>query len=215
MKKIICSFVCALLLLCTLSVIISCDRADTDAEESEYESLYSMPEYDPESIGSYIKPFGYVGRVVYAEAGQTLSEALWSDIVEGVEIIEYPSAQVEYYVSQERAKYSYFARRDGIEYEELLIALGVTEESIVERAKSLVKEDLALQYIISDAGITLTSEEKAAHIDKYAEKLSQVYGNDAEYIKTNMTEQIYDAMLSDKTMEYLLVNNTVHTTQSK
>lgn len=215
MKKIIGYLVCVLLLLCILSGIISCDRSDIDAVESEVEGSYSMPEYDPESIGSYISPFVYVGLGVYAEAGETAQEALWSDIVESVEIIEYPSAQVEYYASQERAKYRYFARRDGIEYEELLSALGVTEESMTARAKSLVKEDLALQFIIYDAGITLTSEEKAVHTDKYAEKLSQIYGNDAEYIKTNMTEQIYDAMLSDKTMEYLLANNTVYTTQSE
>lgn len=132
-----------------------------------------------------------------------------------MEIIEYPTEQVEYYVSQERAKYRYYARRDGMEYEELLEALGVTEESMYENARALVKDDLALLYIINDAGVTLSDGEVAAHTDKYAERLSEIYGYDAEYIKQNMSEQIYDAMLSDKTMEFLLSKNTVYTTQSK
>ena len=197
-----------------LSAFVGCkDR--TEGQDTEAESYSGMPEYDAENIGNYIKPFEYTGRTVYAKVGETRQEAVWNSVVAAAEILSYPEAQVEYYASQERAKYRYYASRDGIDYGELLVSLGVTEESFYEKARGYVKEDLVLEYIARDAGIVLTDAEKQTHLDKYAERLSEVYGNDKEYIKANMTEQIYDAMLGDKIMEYLLLNNTVYTSQSK
>ena len=208
----ICALLLALLCLCT--ALFSCKEAD-GGTDTEAESLGGMPEYDTNALGNYVKPFTYTGLTVYADVGETRQEALWADIIADVEIISYPSEQVEYYVSQERAKYRYYAKRDGIEYEELIAALGVTEEAMYESARELVKDDLALQFIIVDANITLSDAEVSEHTDKYAERLAEIYGYDAEYIKTNMTEQIYDAMISDKTMEFLLGNNTVYTSMSK
>lgn len=201
--------------LCLSVALFSCKKNDTEADTDTEAEYGTMPEYSQGAIGAYVKPFEYTGLTVFAKTGETRSQALWNSILNSVEIIEYPTEQVEYYVSQERAKYRYYARRDGMEYEELLEALGVTEESMYENARALVKDDLALLYIINDAGVTLSDGEVAAHTDKYAERLSEIYGYDAEYIKQNMSEQIYDAMLSDKTMEFLLSKNTVYTTQSK
>ena len=205
----------ALAALCLCAVVLSCDSGDTETETDTEVEYGGMPEYSSEQLSSYVKPFEYTGLTVYAKFGQTRQEALWSEILNRVEIIEYPTEQVEYYLSQERAKYRYFAKRDGIEYQELLEALGVTEESMREGARALVKDDLALLYIMTDAGITLSDGEVSSHTDKYAEKLSEIYGYDAEYVKQNMSEQIYDAMLSDKTMEFLLSKNNVYTTESK
>lgn len=198
-------------LICLCGAVLSCKDANTDAETDADTEFLTMPEYGAEELGSYVKPVRYEGLTVTAREGETAQAALWRYIVDSAEITEYPAEGVEYYVSQERAKYRYFAKRDGIEYEELLEALGITEESMRERARALLKDDLVLAYIINDASISLTQEEKALHKDKYAEMLVGIYGYDAEYIKKNMSEQIYDAMLSDKTMEYLLSKNTVLT----
>ena len=215
MKRMIKLLALALAALCLCAVVLSCDSGDTETETDTEVEYGGMPEYSSEQLSSYVKPFEYTGLTVYAKFGQTRQEALWSEILNRVEIIEYPTEQVEYYLSQERAKYRYFAKRDGIEYQELLEALGVTEESMREGARALVKDDLALLYIMTDAGITLSDGEVSSHTDKYAEKLSEIYGYDAEYVKQNMSEQIYDAMLSDKTMEFLLSKNNVYTTESK
>lgn len=215
MKRMIKLLALALAALCLCAVVLSCDSGDIETETDTEVEYGGMPEYSSEQLSSYVKPFEYTGLTVYAKFGQTRQEALWSEILNRVEIIEYPTEQVEYYLSQERAKYRYFAKRDGIEYQELLEALGVTEESMREGARALVKDDLALLYIMTDAGITLSDGEVSSHTDKYAEKLSEIYGYDAEYVKQNMSEQIYDAMLSDKTMEFLLSKNNVYTTESK
>ncbi len=212
MKLMIKAAALALAVVTLGAVLISCKNDQGDGEGTEAESYMQMPEYDIDNIEAFIKPFEYTGRTVYAAAGETRQEAIWNDVVKSAEIVSYPREQVEYYVSQERAKYRYYAKRDGIEYEELLEALGVTEEAMTERARALVREDLVLEYIIKDAKIILSDEEKQTYADKYAEKLTEVYGYDKDYIKDNMREQMYDAMLSDKAMEFLLLNNTVHTT---
>ena len=210
--------ICALLFACAaaVSLLASCkDQGESNDSEILRETYSGMPEYDISSIDSYIKPFKYTGLTVYRKNTETASEALWNAVSCSAEMIAYPNEQVEYYAVQERAKYRYYANRDGIEYEILLESLGVTEESIYEIARGYVKDDLVLEYIVKDAQIALTDAEKEAHKDKYAQRLTQVYGYDKEYIKANMTEQIYDAMLYDKAMEYLLLNNTVHTAQGE
>ena len=197
-----------LALILVLAALISLSACkDKGGEEYESEELPSLPAYSELALESYIKPFAYTGLSVSVSEGEQKYEAVWDHIVDSAEIIEYPTEQVEYYVAQERAKYRYFAARDGIEYSMLLEELGVTEEDITEKARALVREDLVFEYIVRDAGISITDEEKAAYTDKYAEKLTAVYGGDSEYIKANMPERIYDAMLNDKVMEHLLLNN--------
>ena len=207
--------ICAAVLVCTAAISILAGCKESGEAETEQMTYSGMPEYDVANIEKYIKPFVYTGLTVYRENSETAAEALWAEVVASAEVISYPAEQLEYYVEQERAKYRYYASREDIAYDELLESLGVTEESILDTARGFVKDDLVLAYIVYKADISLTDAEKEAHTDKYAEKLSEVYGVDSAYIKNNMSEQVYDAMLYDKAMEYLLLNNTVYSKQSK
>ena len=206
----------ALLVCASLFCAMGCKKQENEAP-AQFDGVSGggLPEYDTENIGEYVKPFEYTGHTVYYTLGETAQEKLWSAISEGADIISYPAAQVEYYAEQERAKYRYYASRDGVGYNELLAAMGVTEESIVQKAKALVKDDLILAYIVKDADISVSDEEKTELYGKYVEHFAELYGYDKTYVSEKLTEQIYDAMLYDKTMEYLLKNNTAHTTQSK
>ena len=207
--------ICASVLACVavLTLLAGCkEGGDAETEQVTYSG---MPEYDVANIEKYIKPFSYTGLTVYRKNSETAAEALWAEVAASAEVISYPAEQLEYYVEQERAKYRYYASREDIAYDDLLESLGVTEESILDTARGFVKDDLVLAYIVYKAEISLSDEEKDTHMDKYAEKLSEVYGYESGYIKANMSEQVYDAMLYDKAMEYLLLNNTVHSTQSK
>lgn len=206
MKRYI-KYLALILALVSLLALASCKEKDGYEEETGENPR--MPAYSALALESYVKPFAYTGLTVTVGEGEQRYEAVWRTVVDSVEIIEYPAEHVEYYVAQEKAKYRYFAKRDGIEYDALLEGLGVTEESILADARALVREDLVFEYIVRNAEIGLTDEEKAAHTDKYAEKLTEIYGGDKEYIKANMPERINDAMLHDKVMEYLLLNNRV------
>ena len=199
------------LALAMAAILLCVSLFSCAAETLETDGYTGLPEYNVEEISAYVKPFSYTGLTVEVAEGESASEKLWNTIEASAEMIAYPEAQVEYYASQEMAKYRYYSERDGIEYEELLSALGITDDDIYDTARSMVKSDLVLEYIIRDAGIALTAEEKQNYFNKYAERFTELYGYDVEYVSEHMEEQIYDSMLYDKTMEYLLLNNTVAT----
>ena len=72
----------------------------------------------------------------------------------------------------------------------------------------MVKEDLVYEYIRVDADIVLTEQEKTSLFDRYAERFSEQYGYALSDVKDSMAELVYEAMLYDKTIEYLIVHNT-------
>lgn len=209
LKNTVRTFAFLIAVLVVVSAFASCSEKE---DGSEIKNDVKWQNYDTEKLDSYIKPFEYVGLKVSAAEGKSAAELIWEKIVSGVQIVSYPEAQVEYYAGQERLKYKYYAERDKIDYDKLLESLGVTEEVIYNTAKGLVKEDLAFEYIVKDAKISLTDAEKEEHFGKYAEKFVQTYGYNKEYVTENMKDQIYDAMLYDKTMEYLILNNSVSDT---
>ena len=209
-------FMSALLVCAAVFGIVGCSKKENE-EPARFEESFGggLPGYDTENIESYVKPFEYTGHTVYYAMGESAQEKLWSAISDSAEVIIYPSAHVEYYAEQERARYRYYASRDGVGYNELLEVLGVTEDGIYEKARGLVKDDLVLAYIVKNAGIVLTEDEKTRLYGKYVDKFVELYGYDINYVSEKMSEQIHDAMLYDKTMEFLLLNNTAYTTQSK
>jgi hypothetical protein len=190
-----------------LTSLFACSEEVSETDETS--AFTGLPEYDVEKLDSYIKPFDYTGLDVTVGKNEKTPDKVWNTISDSAQIIAYPTLQVEYYAEQEKIKYKYYSAEYGIDYDELLDSLGVTEESIYEAAKSMVKDDLVLEYIVTDANITLSDAEKSEHLDKYAEKFVELYGYDKEYIKANMQDQLYSAMLYDKTVEFLILNNNV------
>lgn len=85
--------------------------------------------------------------------------------------------------------------------------LGVSEESIRTEARDMVKGDLVYRYIVADAGIVLTEEEKATLFERYARQYAESYGYEVGYVTEKLSHLVYDSMLYDKTMEYLMLHN--------
>lgn len=165
--------------------------------------------YDEARLSEYIAPFAYTGLTVTLESAEALkSEAVWSQILAKVEILSYPEDAVEYYAEQRRDTYRYYAEKNGWSYEEALSFFGVSEESIVTEAKRMVKGDLVYRYIVKEAKITLSEKEKSEQMDRYVKKYAEDYGYTEDYVREHLLDLIYDSMLYDKTMEYLIVNNT-------
>jgi hypothetical protein len=54
----------------------------------------------------------------------------------------------------------------------------------------------------------LTEAEKASLFDRYASAFSEQYGYELSDVKESMVDLVYESMLYDKTMEYLIVHNT-------
>lgn len=198
---------CGVLLSCVL--LFGCAKPDgTDGAESEPD-VQSEP-YDTEHLGDYLEALTYRGmQIPLSEANESHGEAVWRYLTEQATVTEYPSRQLSYYEAQLRAQYRYLAEREQMSYEELLSLRGMTEDSLTEEAKRLVKSDLVYWYVVTDAGISLSEEEKTTLYDRYADRYAQEYGYDRSYLDTHMKDLIFDAMLYDKTTEFLVLNNSV------
>lgn len=198
MKRSILAFLLLFPLL--LATLTACQKDEQDTAQSIT--------YDDATLSEYISPFVYTGRTVELPAGALKSETVWATILESVEIKAYPEGAVEYYAEGRRDTYRYYAEKNDWSYEETLTFFGASEESIVAEARELVKGDLAYRYVVKDAGISLSESEKSAQLDRYVKKIAADYGYTEDYVAENLTDLVYETMLYDKTMEYLIVNNT-------
>ena len=197
--KITASLLVGVVLLGALS---SCAQSDGDADQTALE-------YSPEDIDGAILLDAYTGlEITLGGEDSSKSEAVWSYVLERAEVVSYPEAQVEYYAEQTRARYRYYAKQNGMDYGKVLDIVGITEEDILSDAKHMVKGDLVYRYIVKDAEIALTDTEKSELYDKYVDKYVSDFGYNRTYVTTYLTDHIYDSMLYDKTMEYLVLNNS-------
>ncbi|MBQ9783612.1 MAG: hypothetical protein IJW44_03735 [Clostridia bacterium] len=198
-------------LLLSLAVV-SCAKKEKSPTDTDNETLAA---YTPEQIG-LVRLDAYTGLTVELEnTDSSKGEAVWEAVLARAEVVTYPEEQVAYYRKQSQAKYRYLAERADVSYEEMLSALGVTEESLLEEARQMVKGDLVYRYIVQDTGIALTDAEKAELFDRYAEKYVSEYGYTKEYVTEHLSEHVYDSMLYDKTMQYLIDRNTFAVSQAQ
>jgi FKBP-type peptidyl-prolyl cis-trans isomerase (trigger factor) len=94
-----------------------------------------------------------------------------------------------------------------MKYEAMLDELGEDNVTMNAEAKRLVKNDLVFELIRKKEGIKITDEEKAQFFDRYVKKYAESYKYSEEYVRTELFELVYDSMLYDKTVEFLIINN--------
>lgn len=195
-----------LVVLLTASLVISCDKK----EEERDDGAKPVETIDISSLelSEYVSLGKYSGMTVSYDPSKTSKgDAVWETVVKGSEIKAYPEEQLEYYFAQSKAKYKYLASKGNDTYENILSALGVTEEDMMNEAKELVAEDLVRYALLEAESIVLSENEKQNNFERYVQKFVGSYGYDEEYVRENMTEQIYDTMLFDKMLEKLIMIN--------
>ncbi len=214
---LICIFACAALAGCTMlgddgDNVPAVDEnvgenGGGSAEENKAELDYSQI-----NIGDYVSSVSYKGLTLTLDSSDASKEdALWSALLDTAVINGYPEGAVEYYFEQTKDYYMFIANNDPEAYAMLLESRGMTEADIVEEAQALVKKDLVYLYVVRSEGISISDDEKQQLFDRYVAAYVGEYGYTAEYVKANMTELIYDSMLYDKTLEFLILNNTFET----
>jgi hypothetical protein len=196
-----------LLALLFVSLAVGCAKED---EKSGGEKVLA---YENVDISKAVSLGEYKGLSVTLLDSETKAQAIWRVILDSSEVLEYPAEQVDYYLSQSKARCEYYASIHNVSYEEALAALGYSEESMLGEAKELVASDMIGIAIRESAGITLTDDEKDRLFDKYAEKYAQDWGYNLAYVKDSLAEEVYGLMLYDKTTEYLIINNTFVTAE--
>ena len=192
--------------VCFSVVFCACDDMTSVASDEDAETDI---DYTNTDISQYIGDVTYTGMTIRLDGEDASKEdALWAAILESAEIKAYPEDKVNYYFEQERASYMYLVSNDEKSYEALLKIRGITEDDMMADAREMVAKDLIYRLVVENEGIELTAEEKEALFDKYVDKYVKDYGYGKNYVTANMPDIIYDSMLYDKTMEYLIINNT-------
>ena len=177
--------------------------ADTEASKAENSDAL---DYSGLDLDKYIKLGKYKELVIDAR-GKSESTELWNAIIAKCEVIEYPADALAYYVGQTRKQYEGIAEKANMTYDELIKALDLKESDFEKDAKDLIKKDLAMLAIVKAESIELTDKEKNDLFDKYAQVYIDLYGYTYSYVEENLADEIYDSMLYDKMMEYLINKN--------
>ena len=193
-KRILNLIIAALLLLVTLS---SCSSAASvkisEMSLEELEECVSLCQYKDLEL---------------TLGGKTKEEALLSHIDANSSIKKYPAGTVGYYFEQLKKQYRYYAEEADMRYEAMLDELGEDNVTMKAEAKRLVKNDLIFELIRKKEGITLTEAEKTQFFDKYVQKYAERYKYSEEYVREELSSLVYDSMLYDKTVEFLIIHNS-------
>ncbi|MBE6546555.1 MAG: hypothetical protein E7668_03830 [Ruminococcaceae bacterium] len=194
-------------LIALLLAVICLFGAVACADEEDRES-HAVVTYDTDRIGEYVRLAQYTGLTVpLADETALKSEAIWAYLLDEAEFLRLPEEQAAYYAEQSRAACRHYAEENRLDYDEALRQLGTSEERIVADAERMVKKDLVYYYIVQHAKIEVTEQERETLSPRYIKKFAEDYGYDEEYVKEHMRSLIDDAMLYDKTTEYLILNN--------
>ena len=137
--------------------------------------------------------------------GVSKYEALLGHIMVNSCVKKYPAGTVSYYVEQLKKQYRYYADEAGMRYDVMLDELGEDNFTMKKDARELVKKDLIFELIRRREKITLTDKEKSDFFDRYVKKYAEDYKYSEEYVREELSELVYDSMLHDKTMEFLIL----------
>lgn len=203
LRKIMKRVLILLIAFLLLTSLFSCEQGDNDNV-----SIADMPEVEATYLEDAVRLPEYKELTVTQKAGEGRGDAIWRVVLEGSEIIEYPDSFLSYYKSQTTSKYKHMAKEAAMTYAELIDALELTEADVENEARGLAKAELVAMAIIAEEGITLTDDEKARLFDKYVEKIAAELGKEISYVKENLANEVYDTMLRDKMIEFLITQNT-------
>ena len=213
-KKYIAVLLCFLTVALALASCRGGNAEDTDTAEtgSDVIVIGENSFYSTIALDEYVSLCQYKG-LTFDISGtdgsrEDMESAVSKHIYEKSEIKKYPEAPIAYYFEQEKTFYMYLAKGDADQYVALLAEEGVSEQDLRARAEKYVAEDLVFYAITKAESISVSETEKAELFDKYAKEYVDTYGYTEEYVRENLSDLIYDSMLFDKTMEFLIANNT-------
>lgn len=205
MKKIIFKILAALLALTFALALASCNNQEKEQEQEVKRVDFSL--LSDEELAKCATLGEYKGLEIKLD-GRSKSDAVWSAVRSGSVLGEISQQQIDYYLAQEKARYSHYADKAGLSYDEMLAELGVTQSDIMKAAVEMTTDDIIFELVRRDAKIKLMEDEKHMFFDRYVKKYVDDFGYTEEYVKNNMADIVYSSMLYDKTTEFLIANNS-------
>lgn len=180
---------------------------------------YTMPEYNDTFVQTY---YGYDTVAAFETALRAsvqeqydankryyaMSE-VWTKVVEGTQVLQYPEAEYKEVYDANLAPYMTAASNASMTLSTYLeLSAGMTESELFaqidEIAKGTVKEEMVFRYIVEQENITLSDAEYKKNIEEIltsrgfesAEEMMELYGATEETLR--------ESMLFDKMMEVLV-----------
>ena len=166
-----------------------------------------VSEISIETLEESLSVGNYKGLVIELK-GKSRENAIIDRIMMDSYVKRYPDGATDYYADQIKKQYKYYADEAGMAYEEMLAELGENSLTISTEAQRLVKKDMILALIQAREGISLSDSEKSLYFERYVSIYAKRYGYTEDYVKEELSDLVYDSMLYDKTVEFLIVNNT-------
>ena len=197
------------ILLCFSVMLISCKNENVNEGGAAVVTDTVVPlDISSLDVSEYIVLGKYKDMTIEYKLSQgEKSDILWKTIVDNTTVKKYPEQQVDYYYNQIKAKYIYLANSNNETYEKVLEYVGETEESILAEAREMTLDDLVTAAIFELESVELTEKEKSDNYDVYVRIFTEMYGYSEEYVKSNLTDELFDMMRYDKMMEKLVMMN--------
>ena len=160
-----------------------------------------------ETLEESLSVGAYKGLVIELN-GKSKADAIVERIMADSDVKQYPEGATDYYAEQIKKQYKYYADEAGMTYEQMLNELGETDVTITQEAQGLVKKDMLFALIQAREEISISDGEKSLYFERYVSIYAERYGYTEEYVKAELSDLVYASMLYDKTVEFLIVNNT-------
>ena len=173
----------------------------------EKKERIKVSELPLETLEESLSVGAYKGLVIELN-GKSKADAIVERIMADADVKQYPEGATDYYAEQIKKQYKYYADEAGMTYEQMLNELGETDVTITQEAQGLVKKDMLFALIQAREGISISDGEKSLYFERYVSIYAERYGYTEEYVKAELSDLVYASMLYDKTVEFLIVNNT-------
>ena len=145
------------------------------------------------------------------EAEDTEKSELWSQVMQNTEVLKYPEDELKAYEDNFSAQVDTMAEQYGSDRSTIIKQYFGTDDEesfkkmIRESAQTLIKQEMAIEYIADKEKLEYTDKEKEAKVKEITDQ-----GYDEESVKTytgrTMDEYAHINLLYDKVMDFILDN---------
>lgn len=150
---------------------------------------------------------GQIEDVRQESAEETLETRVWETVIDNTEVKKWPEDRVAEVKENLIDQYEGYASEGGMEYEEYMEAIELTEDDLEEAAKASVKQELIAELIAQENGLNPTEEEFQAALEDYAEEY--MFTNVDLLLEAVPEEEMHLLVVQDKVKEWLADHCTV------
>lgn len=156
-----------------------------------------------------------------ASAQSTAQTDAWYQVYDNSEVIEYPEEDIQKEIDAYNGLMTDYAEQNNMTLEELIEAQGITQDEYDEQcqqyAESMVKQNLVVQAILDNEGLTLEGEKGQAALENLLASYSMETKEELveQYGELAVNESIGVTIAGDFVAENANIENVIETSDDK